>query len=289
MTSEYSLTGTSTLARTNLINMSTNDINFERLNEVQENEKIISTTILNFIGWIAEKYEEIEAYVEDRYSKLHKELVRHFRDTGVHLRKPKMIALYIIALEVFFVYGHSINAISNKKINKIIRKARKIFCESAIRQTVLVNQNDPINMYFTTIFDLEASNRVKIASLGKETYDPKLIGFQDDKYYYFIPNETYNRVFKAWRARGRIFPFGESDLKMTLENKGIIEVEKDKNGNRSKTYKKKTVWTNHRIRTMNVKKSALKRYMKGEDKLQDNKDDELELVFKMLPKNIRSK
>lgn len=289
MTGEYGINGSSTVARTHSVNMCREDININLLTKLQTDEVNLSTTIHNFIEWIAKNYSEVLKYIDGRFDSLNKEIISKLSIRDMHMRKPKMVTCYIIAFELFMMYGLEIGAITENSANKKIKTARKVLLKSIHEQFEDVHTNDPIHIYFKAIDEMLATNRVILSPIGKESNSQKLIGYEDSKKIYLLPDATFSKVNQFYKAQNRIFPIGAKDLKNSLYEAGIIEVETSSTGQKSKSNKKKTVSKNKRIRVMVVKKSELNKYLYEENKSKSKKKKKWTTIKKLTPEELDKK
>ena len=254
-TGEYGLVGQSSLSRLYTVEMTKQDVNLDLLTMLQREESILSTCVYNFIDWMVPQYDKFVDEIRNNFESRRGCIIEKLADHRFHLRKPKMAAAYLIALNYFLLYGIEIGEISEKKYSKMMKKAEKEFLNGIIKQSDDFEENDPVYMFLKTLENLRISNRIKVGEIGQQINDKRLVAFEDSTYIYLLPNAAYNAVFSFWQSRRQNFPLKERALSKAFYTRGLLEV--DNSGETPSMHKKKKLNADFRSRVLYVKKDVM--------------------------------
>ncbi len=276
MNGENDICGSASVgARVYSIKLSKEMVNLKKLTYLQNNELALSKVIYDFILWVADNYDNVAEYIKIRYKELRNEVYEELNNQNAecHDRRPHTLILYCISLELFCLkFGVSIKGITKKKAEKKIENAKKVILKGIIEQSQESKSEDPVYMYLSTLSLLQDSNKIVFAPIGKEVFDKRLMGYQDDSYLYVFGESFYNVLLSFYRGRQQLFPLKIKKINEALYEKGIIVPDTSEDNIK---YQKKKVFANgERMRLLHIKKDAMKKYLDIDNDEEEDDVDE---------------
>ncbi len=178
ITGEYLDGVASTLARIVSIHIDGNDVNNDELRYFQENYKILSTHMVDFISYITNNFDFIVSYIKSRAVEIRNEVYNIF-DVP---RYKESYATFLVCSEIFLGY-----ALHRNFLNAQEAEGYKLYFERAIHRIIAASDSDIVE-HNPGIIALQAiDNYIKtgIVKIYSEGQSPVL----SDEYYAFIEDD----------------------------------------------------------------------------------------------------
>lgn len=251
-TSENLLTGYSTNSRMLCIEMLRGDVNPEKLTELQNNKDMLACFMMDFIEYVAENIMNNEAIT-------FKEKFLDYRDksqnSNHHKRFAEAIACLQIGWETLLDYLKYINFVDEKSHQEYCNEGFQIFMDLAKKQNDLVENDDISDKFMSALKELIDTNQ--IVPVNKDlpsTLNKGLnICYDDEDFYYFVPQSTYALVADFFLKRGDLLNINEYMLRKMLADKKYLIQSSDGDGH--KTTKIKVGLTTMRV--LKISKSVM--------------------------------
>lgn len=215
----------STRSRTLTVETKRNDINLERLTELQARASLLPHAMSSFIHWLRENLSWIET--EQRKS------IENLR--GIAFREyGSKLAEHIAMLQytAFLISNWLVNrqAMSSEQATEMYDESWRILTNLSIEHRALVEEEDPIKRFTEILQALIYQNAVRItdrhndlACMGDKNGRP--IGYFDEDWLYLIPEALWREIEVRCRETGGTFPIDKTSLFKTLKNRGLTKTD----------------------------------------------------------------
>lgn len=261
ITGEDFIGGVSSAARCFSVPIKKDDVVLFMLTRFQEAKFIVPTGIYNYINYLSTRMISAKKELRIKFIAYRKK----FSKESLHGRSPENIAWLLLSYELYLEYGQSINGLNNAQKQEMLSEAENVLVRMAESQSRENQSEDPVTMYLTSIKELIISKQVSIVPIGSSLRGQNPIGWEDNDFYYLLPDTAFNEVNGFWKKQNKLFPLSPKKLNETLQTRDIIEVEKEKN-NGTTTFKrtiKRKVCENTRIRVLVINKTKMNEYLKS--------------------------
>lgn len=240
-------------ARYITVELKKGDINTEKLTELQElaRQDTFKTVMSFYIRWL---YFTVNTYGEKKYSnqlrnkfvEYRKLFCNHFEkeNINIHSRIPEALSHLLLGLETFFDCIKNYKIMTEEEKENILLEFIHILIELAKEQTQNVIQDKPSIKFITKLNSLLESKQAIVLDTKSYMYagGTGFIGYEDDNYYYLIPDISHKMVKKLCEEQGESFPTSYKSLLAHLKDDDFIEVASDSNtkqlrlGNKNNRY-----------------------------------------------------
>lgn len=225
ITGEDIIGGESSVARFIGIEVSSGDYKTEVLSYHQRNPLLFSTHIYYFIEWVSNNFERIINHIKKYFLIYRNEISNLYR----HKRLSDSYAILILTADILIEYCKNIIDVNQEEMMKVLIYSREI-----IRDTIKVHEQattkeDPAILYLIAIQELLISKRCRVIKNGEEHNNNNIIGFEDDEFYYLIPNVAYNFVREFWKGQAIEFPVSSEAVNKALDELKVIKTSIESN------------------------------------------------------------
>ncbi|PLT48039.1 DNA primase/helicase, phage-associated [Paenibacillus pasadenensis] len=276
-TAEDMVSGGSSTARLFPAELQKADVDLDKLTEAQREAPRLSEAMSGYLQWLGKA---MNAPLDSSLKELFLEKRNEAGSLGVHGRLVDASALLYIGLRSGLGYAESVGAITVDRKSQLLETAWNVFLNAASEQGEKVAEVKPSTQFTTIVSQLLANRSIHCDHVRREPVPesvPKsstLMGWQDDKYYYFLPDPIYNEISQFLSKRGEQFPVSAATLWKELANAGITKTENGKeNGKERRHSLAKKVIKGQRQRLLWVRVDAL--HEKAKDKTGNNTRAEL--------------
>jgi len=261
VTGEDFIGGASSTARCFSVPIKKDDVDLSMLSRLQASKRIVPTGMYFYIKYLTIRMKSAKKELKTKFI----EYRNKFSKENLHGRSPENIAWLLLSFEFYLEYGQSINKINDSRKQKMLAEAEDILVRMTESQFSENQSEDPVAMYLTSIKELIISKQVNIVPIGSTSRGQNSIGWDDEDFYYLLPEITFNQVNGFWKKQNKLFPVSSRKLNETLQSRDIIEVEEEKNNGTTtcKRTLKRTVCENIRIRVLVVNKTKMDEYLKN--------------------------
>ncbi|MGE6229861.1 bifunctional DNA primase/polymerase [Paenibacillus chitinolyticus] len=276
-TAEDMVSGGSSTARLFPAELQKADVDLDKLTEAQREAPRLSEAMSGYLQWLGKA---MNAPLDSSLKELFLEKRNEAGRLGVHGRLVDASALLYIGLRSGLGYAESVGAITVDRKSQLLETAWNVFLNAASEQGEKVAEVKPSTRFTTIVSQLLANRSIHCDHVLRKPVPesvPKsstLVGWQDDKYYYFLPDPIYNEISQFLSKRGEQFPVSAATLWKELANAGITKTENGKeNGKERRHSLAKKVIKGQRQRLLWVRVDAL--HEKATDKTGNNTRAEL--------------
>lgn len=228
--------GESGTARMVISEISKGSINFDSMAKIRENTRnnIYSGIMKAYIEWIQRAFlnENEEIFIEILKCDFEKYRNHFLKNIGksVHSRVPSMLAF----LKIGFKYLLEFCSLEKEQKDTHSKEFDNILEILAKEHYDISLTDKPTFKFISTLKDMIASGTVKIeekdsSHSNNNEINKTLIGYYDNKYYYFIPKITYNQICRFYNSQGENFPTSQNALLKQLAEEGFIKTEHGRN------------------------------------------------------------
>jgi hypothetical protein len=211
----------SAASRSISINLSREDIEMDKLTEMQKSKGMLSRAMSGYIHWVAECYGRLARELPETRDSLRDGEV-HPRLPEGHPRTPNYAATLILALRQFEKFTVGIGAMDEEDAMKAYKNARNGVLEAAAAHTDATQGSDPSTRFIEILGSLFTSGEIYVTpknprwtcevedsldlEFSGQERDPrsgKFVGWEDENYLYLEKEAAYAAV-AAFTSRGGI-------------------------------------------------------------------------------------
>jgi len=128
----------------------------------------------------------------------------------------------MLVAEIFIQYAQAVIPSRHDQFMDICQKWREVIVEILQYGETQNQEMDPIDMYLTALFDLEAAGKVWIAPNPASFKTGHHIGFAKDEAWWLLPSEVFAKVARYWKEQGVVFPLKSGKVHALLAGKTLI-------------------------------------------------------------------
>ena len=219
ITGEDIIDGESSVARFIGIEVCPGDYRSDVLSYYQNNTLIYSTHMYYFIEWVSENFNEMIAYIREKFLIYRNNILSFFR----HKRLADSYTFLYLTYEILIAYC---NSVKNHNINDLFYNCEYI--KNILIDTIKLHEQstvkqDPAILYLLAIQELIQSKRCKVIEKNKPNNEKSIIGYKDDEFYYLIPNLSYSNVIEFWKRQNIEFPVTSDRVNKALHELNVIK------------------------------------------------------------------
>lgn len=225
ITGEDIIGGESSVARFIGIEVASGDYKTEVLSYHQRNPLLFSTHIYYFIEWVSNNFERIINHIKNCFQIYRNEISNLYR----HKRLSDSYAILILTTDILVEYCRSVIDINQEEMMRVL-----VYSKEIIRDTIKVHEQsttkeDPAILYLIAIQELLISKRCRVIKNGEDYNNSNIIGFEDEEFYYLIPNVAYNFVREFWKGQAIEFPVSSEAVNKALDELKVIKTSIESN------------------------------------------------------------
>lgn len=250
ITGEDIIGGESSVARFIGIEVASGDYKTEELSYHQRNPLLFSTHIYYFIEWVSNNFEIIINHIKNYFQIYRNEISNLYR----HKRLCDSYAILILTKDILVEYCRSIIDINQEEIMRVLDYSKEIIQDVIKFHENSTTKEDPAILYLIAIQELLISKRCRVIKNGEEYNNNNIIGFEDDEFYYLIPNIAYNFVREFWRGQAIEFPVGSEAVNKALDELKVIKTSIESNSVKRTV---KATMNNNRKRFLIINKECM--------------------------------
>ncbi len=261
ITGETIVPGNSTVARLITLELKKNSINLEALSKAQENSKLLSVSMREYIKWIKREvnsdYNDFLEAIDYIYNEYLKELRENAIDT--HGRSYEAYAFLLLGLNMMYQFFESIGLLTEEETEIELEESIIEFINQIKINHENSKSNDPVELFLNTIKELITTKEITLKDLENNVIMGNkykaITGFFDSEYFYFNSNDIYGIVRTKLQKSGEYLQLPIRALLKALADKDIIKVEEKTN------LPKKTITNSDgsisRVRLLHIKREFL--------------------------------
>jgi len=215
-TGEQRPPGRSILARTFLIEVALGDVHLDILSVAQRDSHRLPHAMAGYISWLVPQIDSLRSTLGD----LFRSTRARAEKSGLHLRIPETLAHLWLGIDVGLSYAEEIKACGPSEAADLRVLSWEALVERARIQGKLVEEEKPTWLFLRILNTLVIQKRAillpkDMPSDGVHS-DPPLIGWQDNEFFYLLPDAAFQAVARFVKDSGDIFPVRENRLRKDL-------------------------------------------------------------------------
>lgn len=243
----------SSLARAYTCNITSDDLDNEKLKAAQDQRDLLSQAMVGYLKWLAPQIDELSNTLSGRFDELRGKAREDAKVQGRHGRLNEAVADLYIGLEMFFKFAVESGAITQEDADAHLKIGWETLNQGADSQTEMAQRNDVSQIFIQAILALKAQHRVHFASMdgtppiwdqGIVPIKRELIGWGPDKdgIYYFLMDPAIKAVNELLRGQGENKFVRKDMVLVELEQKELLATPPGKPRSYNKTINKKSHW-----------------------------------------------
>lgn len=245
-TAEIYPSGQSVLARLIPIDFWHEQVDLDQLSFAQAERDRYPHAMAAYIGWLAERYQQLAKDLPARVMKLRDELAY---DDRSHARIRQAVAVMLVALELFAEFAQEVDAMSAQEALELRLEARQVFDDMARAHAGRVSDENFAVRTLNVVDTLLGQGKVVFLPKGTDKEPPigkDLLGWYDEELVYIDPVATFHRIAQWFREEERSFGTDEAGMRQSLMEAGLV-VQQD---NGRLTHRMKVNGRTHRVLVM---------------------------------------
>lgn len=214
------------LARFFIVNVKRGDVRMgDDLTELQEAaaDGVLVRAMTGYIEWLARKAESLPDELYETYKQYRSVCREQMGAAGA--RACEALASMLTATGMMLKYWQSTGIIDEEARKEMLKQAVSVNCETVRTQARELRSQKPTAQFMEIIRELLNSGVNKCLDKTDTGLSINVIGWQDETFYYFMPELTYKAVSKFCADQGTAFPVTLSMLKKSLVEEKILTEE----------------------------------------------------------------
>ena len=220
--------GESGLARYYVCEVHKDDIPLDdQLTDMQEKarEGYLQKSMAGYIKWLLQQLDEMPARLHKQWLN-NRKLAREKMEQQ-HGRTAEAVAHIMLGYSMAMNYLRDIGVIDDAEAMRRVSEGWEIICSNSAEQTKEMHDDRPSAMFTAALRELMSTRAVGVRNLSeasdKQTEMGRdLVGYCDDKYYYFLPQVAYKAVNELYLKQGGTFPLQAKMLFKQLKEDGVL-------------------------------------------------------------------
>lgn len=228
--------GSSSIARSVSVELQPDTVNFNALQNLQDNPEHFNKVMQLYIQWVINHYDGILS-ASDNLLKEYREV---FSEAG-HARLATAFSQLMFGYAMYLLFLKDNQQITEDAFPVMMTRAKTVFMDMCEKQSKKVDSEKPTVLFIDLLREMLETKRVFLSDLRKyqdtdgESCNAPItgkscIGYRDDTCIYLIPQVAYTQVFTFYSESGYTFPASKTSLWKMLMDEGKIIPEVCKNG-----------------------------------------------------------
>ena len=222
-TGEQHPPGQSLLARTLVIELNRAGIDIGLLTQAQQQSHRLAHAMAGYIAWLRAQM--------DKMPELLRETFRGARAKATagkeHLRIPEAAAHLWLGFHCAMTYGRDIGAIGQNEADELSTESWEAFIQIGKDQAAIVEEEQPTRRFLGVLYTILTQGRAVLSPKGINAPEAKpgvdFLGWNDNEFFYLLPEATFLAVVRFCRDTGEHFPIRQERLKRDLAKDKISE------------------------------------------------------------------
>jgi hypothetical protein len=230
VTGEELISIQSTLARCLVIEMEKQDVDVEKLTELQAKSDVLTHAMCSYIIWVQSRFDNIKDEFSDRFKTYRDESYK----SRLHPKLHDQFAFLQSTLDIMLDWLIDKKLFTEEEARILFNEGWRIFSSVIQKHAARIEQEDPVSRFIEILYTLLKQGKICLA--GKVDTDKviggtsgELIGYFDDSYLYLLPSAAWNVIQRYCNSENTRFPIGKKGILYKMLRKAkLIET---KNGN----------------------------------------------------------
>lgn len=219
--------GESTSARLLKVDLARGAIYKDSLSDCQADAYKLSESMRGYLEWLSPQLDNLAKSLGTGFV-----VYRNRVDVvGTHARLADEVAWLLIGFQAGLDYAVAVNVLTDKKRQSLMVEAKKVILGLIENQGRIIAQESPSARFLDLLRDIIASGKGQVVDLS--TVSPLeddqssnrplgFLGWRDARYYYLLPEVTYQAVAQMAQQQQGNFPVTSQTLWKRLDEDGFI-------------------------------------------------------------------
>lgn len=262
VTGEDTVGGESSVARYLGVELRPGDIDLGILTRLQGESELLAAAMRGYVEWLTDKMPDLPATLNCHFE----EARTRMQQRGQHGRLASAAAWLHIGYRQFLENAVHVGAVSRPQADELLDECTTILVDLTAAQSRSIAAQKPGERFLRVLSELLAAGTIYTLFAGRKDDWPtpdrgEHIGWQDDEFYYLLPEKAYNAVSRFLAAQHESFPVSAQTLWRHLEEEEAIRTEMETvkgGGTRTQRLPKKQITSiGKRLRLLHIKRAAL--------------------------------
>lgn len=216
------------MARLFLLELEPGKVDKEVLSSLQNSSGLLNQAMRGFIEWLLPQADTLKATLAQRFVEYRQRAQRDNR----HQRMAETVAWLQIGYEMFIDYAISSGALSDTERQAALDEAMAVFSELEGKQAEVMKADTPVQMFLTALNELLYTRKFTCTEIEEdgsfvnthESKGPDFIGYEDDDFYYLIPDIAMSAIMDFYKHQGIRFSMTKQALLKQLAYEDKIKI-----------------------------------------------------------------
>ncbi len=248
VTGEDLPSGESSVARFLGVELLQGAVDLQALTKAQQEAPLLAQAMRGYIEWLLP---QMDALPEMLYAEFIDKRAA-FQEKAAHGRSGEAAAWLYIGFHRMLLYMQDAGACTAENAAQLLNDAETVFAHLIGDQNALVAQERPAEIFLEVLQELFVTSKVRVdalsAGMEEDPYSTSFgerIGWQDEQYFYLLPEATYSAVNRFLSGRSQNISVSPRILWKHLDEAKLIYTEKSSDG-RVQRCPKRTIPTRKR-------------------------------------------
>lgn len=213
-------TGESGIARFYVVDVREGDVHVnDSLTAMQGKARngILAEAMRGYIDTLRQEAEELPQIIRASFETYRRNTIRTI--STAHGRIQEAAACLLVGMEAMLSYWQS----AGIDITGLQKSITSAILENAIEQQGYMSKEKPVDMFFSALRELIATQEAYIANLSEGSHGENLIGYCVNDRLYLLPQVVFRAITSFYNAQGSSFPIGKGQLWKRLHEQGLLE------------------------------------------------------------------
>lgn len=235
ITGETVVPGNSTVARLITLELKKNSINLKELSKAQENAKLLSVSMREYIKWIKKEVNSDYTDFLDAIECIYNGYLEDLRESiiNAHGRAYEAYAFLLLGLNMMYQFFESIGLLTEEETEKELEEARLAFIKQIEASYENSKENNPVDVFLNAVKELINTKEITLMDLNSKSIVGNkykaINGYFDSEYFYFNSNDIYGIVRHKLQKSGEYLQLPKTALIKALADNGVLKVEEKTN------------------------------------------------------------
>ncbi len=220
----------STIARTLVLEFRRGDVDTQMLTSLQEKAHLLPQAMTSWLKWVSLHMTEIK----ESFPREFRELRTKASKVDLHHKLPEQVAYLQYTMSLVSKWMQDKGVLNEASAGLLLEISWKVLTGNISRQSEIVQDEDPVNIFMETLETLISQEKVRIDHRLTDNFvigdvRADLIGFIDNEleWLHLIPGGLWNVIMRYLTAEGSHFPVSKNTLFKMLKERGLTNVDTD--------------------------------------------------------------
>lgn len=194
-------------------------VNVENVSFFQENPYAFTTVVSSFADFLSNNWEKCFTHIKQEFPKKRIEIARKIEERRL---VDSVVVLQIIA-EIFQNFLMQYNICTVPEAENLVGTLKNLVIENAVYSQSISDEETPGLMYLKAVNVLMTQNKIVVCDKAVFVNNGKIHGFEDEKFFFFVPEMVFAEVQNYFRSLRTYFPLDLRETTICLYEDGYIK------------------------------------------------------------------